>query len=124
MPKLLGVTPEYGIPSAEDGLLIESLTFSWNGEWYDQKNHKGRVQGKMLVDESMSVSMNGAVPLGDPQTIKGGAALTLANAVPDLWCEQPEATTTVVDSISRSYSNSDAQKLDVSATVYAFGSGE
>lgn len=124
MPKLLGITPEYGIPSAEDGLLIESLTFSWNGEWYDQKDHRGRLQGKLLVDESMSVSMNGAVPLGDQSTIKAGATLALANVVPDLWCEKPEATTTVVDSISRSMSNSDAQKLDVGATILAFGSGE
>lgn len=121
MPKLLGITPEYGIPSAEDGLLIDSLDFSWSGEWYDQKDNRGRICGKLLVDESLSVSMSGAVALGGNVTIKGGSALALANAVPDLWCEKPTATTTVVTDVSRSFSNSDAQKMNVSATVYGFG---
>ena len=124
MPTLLGITPEYGIPSQEDGLLLDSLDFSWSGEWYDQKNNKGRVCGKLLVDESISVSMSGAVVLGKNLTIKGGAALTLANAVPDLWAEAPEATTTVVTDLSRSYSSSDAQKMNVSLSIYAFGPAE
>ena len=124
MPTLLGITPQYGIPSQEDGLLLDSLDFSWSGEWYDQKNNKGRVCGKLLVDESISVSMSGAVALGKTLTIRGGAAHTLANAVPDLWAETPEATTSVVTDLSRSYSSSDAQKMNVSLSIYAFGPAE
>lgn len=124
MPKLLGITPEYGIPSQEDGLLLDSFDCSWSGEWYDQKDNKGRVCGKLLVDESLSVSMSGAVALGEQMSVKGGAALTLANTLPDLWCEKPEATTSVVTDVSRSYSNSDAQKMNVTVTVYGFRSGE
>jgi hypothetical protein len=124
MPSLLGITPQYGIPSQEDGLLLDSLDFSWSGEWYDQKNNKGRVCGKLLVDESISVSMAGAVALGNTLTIKGGAALTLANTVPDLWAETPEATTSVVTDLSRSYASSDAQKMNVSLSIYAFGPAE
>lgn len=124
MPTLLGITPQYGIPSQEDGLLLDSLDFSWSGEWYDQKNNKGRVCGKLLVDESISVSMAGAVALGNNLTIKGGAALTLANTVPDLWAETPEATTSVVTDLSRSYASSDAQKMNVSLSIYAFGPAE
>ena len=121
MPTLLGITPEYGIPSQEDGLLLDSLDFAWSGEWYDQKNNRGRVCGKILVDESINVTMSGAVALGSTITIKGGASLTLANAVPDLWAETPEATTTVVTDVSHAFSNSDARKANVSLTVYAFG---
>ena len=121
MPKLLGITPEYGIPSQEDGLLVDSLDFSWSGEWYDQKDNRGRVCGKLLVDESISVSISGAIALGNTVTIKGGSAMALVNAVPDLWCEKPTATTSVVTDVSRSFSNSDAQKMNVSATVYGFG---
>lgn len=124
MPTLLGITPEYGIPSQEDGLLLDSLDFAWSGEWYDQKNNKGRICGKLLVDESINVTMSGAVALGSTITIKGGASLTLANAVPDLWAEKPEATTTVVTDISHAFSNSDARKANVSLTVYAFGSAQ
>lgn len=122
MPKLLGITPEYGIPSQEDGLLLDSMDFSWSGEWYDQKNNQGRVCGKILVDEYINVSISGAVALGSTPTFKGGAALTLANTVPDIWAEAPEATTSVVTDISHAYSNSDARKANVSMTVYAFGS--
>lgn len=124
MPKLLGITPEYGIPSQEDGLLLDSFDCSWSGEWYDQKDNKGRVCGKLLVDESLSVSMSGAVALGGQMSVKAGASLTLANTLPDLWCETPDATTSVVTDISRSYSNSDAQKVNLTLTVYGFRAGE
>ena len=68
--------------------------------------------------------MSGAVALGKNLTIKGGAALTLANTVPDLWAETPEATTSVVTDLSRSYASSDAQKMNVSLSIYAFGPAE
>lgn len=124
MPKLLGITPEYGIPSQEDGLLLDSFDCSWQGEWYDQKNNRGRVCGKLLVDESLNVTLSGAVALGGKLSIKGGASMTLANTLPDLWAETPEATTSVVTDVSRSYSSSDAQKMNVTVTVYAFGAAE
>lgn len=50
--------------------------------------------------------------------------MTLANTLPDLWAETPEATTSVVTDVSRSYSSSDAQKMNVTVTVYAFGAAE
>lgn len=119
MPKLLGITPEYGIPSQEDGLLLDSFDCSWQGEWYDQKNNRGRICGKLLVDESLNVTLSGAVALGGGLSIKGGASMTFANTLPDLWAETPEATTSVVTDVSRSYSSSDAQKMNVTVTVYA-----
>ena len=121
MPKLLGVTPEYGIPSQEDGLLLDSLEFAWAPEWYDQKDNRGRLCGKILVDESISASLGGAIALGKTVTAKGGSALTLANTVPDIWAEPPEATTAIVTELSHSYSNSDARKANLSVTVYGFG---
>ena len=121
MPKLLGVTPEYGIPSQEDGLLLDSLEFSWAPEWYDQKDNRGRVCGKILVDEAITASLGGAIALGKTLTAKGGSALTLANTVPDIWCEPPEATTSIVTELSHSYSNSDARKANLTVAVLGFG---
>ncbi len=120
MPKLLGITPEYGIPSQEDGLLLDSLEFSWVPEWYNQKNEKGRISGKLLVDEYMSVTIGGALALGSTLSYKGGAPMTLANAVPDLWAETPQATTNLVADVSHSYSNSDARKASLTVEVYGF----
>jgi hypothetical protein len=120
MPKILGEVPEYGIPSQESGLFAESLTFNWVGNWHKQYNNKGRICGQMLIDEQIDFSLSGAVALDSSLTWKGGAANTLVNAVPDLWCEKPETTTTVVNEVSRSYSNTDVVKADMSGSIMGF----
>lgn len=122
MPGLVGKVPEYGIPEQEEGLLIESLSFEWKGEWYEQKDNMGRKCGALLVDEEMSFSASGAVALGATNKIKGGALLSLVNVVPDLWQTKPAATTMLVTSPKVSLSNTAAQKLDYSGTIYGFGS--
>lgn len=122
MPSLIGTTPEYGIPAQEEGLLLESLSFEWKGEWYEQKDNRGRKCGALLVDEEMSFSASGAVALGATNRIKGGALLSLVNVVPDLWQQKPAATTALVTSPKVSMSNTAAQKMDYSGTIYAFGS--
>lgn len=120
MPYILGTIPQYGIPSQEAGLLMESLSFHWAGTWFDQRNNQGRMCGKMLVDEQIDVSITGAVTLDATLTFKGGASLTLVNTVPDLWHTTPTSTTTVVSDITHNFSNTDAVKADVTANIYAF----
>lgn len=120
MPSILGIMPEYGIPSQEAGLFAESLSFRWVGNWHEQRNNKGRVCGKMLVDEQIDFSLSGAVALDGSASWKGAAANTLVNVVPDLWCEKPTSTTTVVNDVSRNYSNTDVVKADMSGSVLGF----
>ena len=122
MAYILGEVPEYGIPSQEAGLFVESLSFHWVGNWHTQLNNQGRVCGKMLIDEQIDVSISGAVAADTTLTWKGGAAISLINAVPDLWQGKPTSTTTIITDITHNYSNSDVVKADASATIHAFGS--
>ena len=122
MAYILGEVPQYGIASQEDGLFVDSLSFHWVGNWYEQRNNKGRICGKMLIDEQIDVSISGAVATGSTLTWKGGAAITLVNTVPDLWQETPEVTTTVITDVTRNFSSTDVVKADASATIHGFGS--
>lgn len=124
MIKILGTMPEFGIPSQEDGLLLDSMSCQHQAEWYEQKNNKGRKCGMGLVDEYVTVSLGGAVALGSTAAHKCGASLTLANTVPDCWCETPETTTSIIKEVSTSYSNSDAVKRDLSVDVLAFAESQ
>lgn len=124
MIKILGTMPEFGIPSQEDGLLLDSMSCQHQAEWYEQKNNKGRKCGMGLVDEYVTVSLGGAVALGSTAAHKCGASLTLANTVPDCWCETPETTTSIIKEVSTSYSNSDAVKRDLSVDVLALAESE
>lgn len=121
MPTLYGVVTEYGIKEPQQGILLEGVDFSWVPEWHEPKNEKGRLCGRRLVDEHMECSISGAIPLGDKTSgLRGGVTLALANAAPDLWAEKPSATTTIINDIKQSYSNSDAAKRELTVGIYAF----
>lgn len=120
MPDLIGENAQYGIPEAEAGMFVESLSFRWVPEWVDQKDNKGRICGKRLVDEYLEVSLSGALKLDGAPTWTGASIQALVNAVPELWCNKPAATTTVVTDVSYNYSNSDVTKADLTLTIYGF----
>ena len=117
--KLIGTVPQYGM-EAEAGILVESIQVQHQGEWYDQRGPKGRVEGKILVDEHQVITLSGAEPLEGAATWKMGDTLTMANALPATWCVQPEVTVSIITDISYNYSNSDATKKDVTVEVWGF----
>lgn len=121
MPTLYGTTPEFGIKNNESGILVESMDFDGSMEKYEQKNNMGKVIGVYIIDEKLSFSMSGALPLNGEFTLSMGSSLVLNNTIPDIWNTTPTATTVFVETVKRSLSNSDAVKVDVSGTVYGFG---
>lgn len=122
MPTLYGTTPEFGIKNSESGILIESLNFDGSMEKYEQKDNMGKVIGVHIIDEKLSFSMGGALPLGGDYTLTMGSTLLLNNTIPPIWNNTPKATTTFIETVKRSLTNNGPVKLDVSGTVYAFGS--
>lgn len=121
MPELYGTTPEFGIPDEEQGILVESMSFDGKMEKYEQKNHKGKVCGVHIIDETLGFSMAGALPLGGLYKLTMGSSLLLANSIPEIWNTKPSATTVFVETVKRSLTNNGPVKLDVGGTVYGFG---
>lgn len=75
----------------------------------------------LIIDEELSFSMSGAILTTGAASLKMGASLTLANEIPDIWNETPSATTVFLKGVKHNLKNTDAQKMDVSGTVYGFG---
>lgn len=122
MPPNIGDVPKYGIDSPEVGVFVESIDFDGQMEIYEQKDNKGKKCGLAVIDEELSFTMSGAIPTKDAAALKMGATLALANEIPDIWSSNPTSTTVFLKGVKRSLKNSDAQKMDVSGTVYGFGS--
>lgn len=122
MPAHIGDVPKYGIDSPEQGIFVESIDFDGQQEIYEQKNNVGKKCGLVIVDEELSFSMSGAVLSTGSSSLKMGGTLALANEIPQIWHTPPTGTTVFLKGVKRSLKNTDAQKMDVSGTVYGFGS--
>ena len=122
MPAHIGDVPKYGIDSPEQGIFVESMDFDGQQEIYEQKNNVGKKCGLVIVDEELSFSMSGAVLSTGSSSLKMGGTLALANEIPQIWHTPPTGTTVFLKGVKRSLKNTDAQKMDVSGTVYGFGS--
>ena len=122
MPTLYGTTPEFGIKKSESGILVESMNFDGSMEKYEQKDNMGKVIGVYIIDEKLSFSMGGALPLDGDFSLTMGSSLLLNNTSPPIWNNTPKATTVFIETVKRSMTNTGPVKLDVSGTVYAFGS--
>ncbi len=121
MPAYIGDVPKYGIDSPEQGIFVESIDFDGQQEIYEQKNNVGKKCGLVIVDEELSFSMSGAVLSTGSSSLKMGGTLALANEIPQIWHTPPTGTTVFLKGVKRSLKNTDAQKMDVSGTVYGFG---
>ena len=122
MPAHIGDVPKYGIDSPEQGIFVESIDFDGQQEIYEQKNNVGKKCGLVIVDEELSFSMSGAVLSTGSSSLKMGGTLALANEIPQIWHTPPTGTTVFLKGVKRSLKNTDAQKMDVSGTVYGVGS--
>ena len=121
MPAHIGDVPKHGIDEPEKGIFVESIDFDGQQEIYEQKDNKGKKCGVLIIDEELSFSMSGAILTTGAASLKMGASLTLANEIPDIWNETPSATTVFLKGVKHNLQNTDAQKMDVSGTVYGFG---
>lgn len=122
MPAHIGDVPKYGIDSPEQGIFVESIDSDGQQGIYEQKNNVGKKCGLVIVDEELSFSMSGAVLSTGSSSLKMGGTLALANEIPQIWHTPPTGTTVFLKGVKRSLKNTDAQKMDVSGTVYGFGS--
>ena len=129
--KRIGVTPEFGIPQPEPGLLVSSVSFTPQFETYEQLDESGEINGLVLYKQRVEVTLTGEVPheeggSGTPSFTLGGT-ITLANECPaSSWLggEAPTATTTVITALPHTRQREGAQEINVTATIYPFSTAD
>lgn len=126
----IGTTPEFGITTAQTGILISSLDYNPSCEEYVQKDNMGEAVGVALWGQKVEVSLEGEVPQPSSTStgisLPGmGTSLTLANEIPDsIWLggSAPTATTCYVKGTDYKRTRDGAATMSVTAAVLPFGS--
>ena len=104
----------FGITAAETGILADTATYSYSQESKVVRNITGDTVGKTFYDERIEVSLSGFVP--DTSAFAGSlaTAITLITAPTD-YLKGAVGAITIVDSVTRSHTSEDFQKLDITA---------
>jgi len=104
----------FGITAAETGILADTVTYSSSQESKVVRNVTGDTIGKTFYDERIEVSISGFVP--DATAFSGtlAAAITLVTAPTD-YLKGSVGTITIIDSVTRTHTSEDFQKLDITA---------
>jgi hypothetical protein len=76
---LFGTTGTWAIASAETGLLVESLDFSYQVKDKPVMNEEGETVGLAMYDQTLEISLKGLV---NGFTGLIASALTLVNTIP------------------------------------------
>ena len=113
----LGTTGNWGIPQDEAGIIITDLSFDYSNQEKMVLDKGGEIIGLALYQEKVEIKLSGLVAKTSPFSGKIGAALTLANSVPD-HLQAASGGTTVTKQISRALNNEDFEKIDITATHY------
>jgi hypothetical protein len=104
----------FGITAAETGILADTATYSYSQESKVVRNVTGDTIGKTFYDERIEVSLSGFVPDTSAFTGTLAAAITLITTPID-YLKGSVGTITIVDSVTRSHTSEDFQKLDITA---------
>ena len=113
---LLGTTGNFGITADETGIIITDLSFDYSHQEKTVLDKAGEIVGVAFYQGKVDVKISGLVAKTSAFSGKIGAALTLANTMPAHL--QASGGTTVLQQVTRSLSNEDFEKIDISATHY------
>ena len=115
---LLGTTGNWGIPQDQPGLIIYEQSFEYSVQEKPVLTKGGEIQGLALYQPKVDVKLSTFVAKDAPFDGNLGAALTLANTIPDHLDQS--GGTTITMGISRTLSNEDFEKLDIAAVHHPF----
>lgn len=114
----LGTTGNWGIPSAQPGILLTDVSFDFSSQEKTVLDRSGEVIGIAFYQSKIDIKLSGLVPASSPFSARIGTALVVANAIP---AHLPQAGgTTVINQISRSLNNEDFEKIEITATHYPY----
>jgi hypothetical protein len=112
----LGTTGNWGIPNDESGIIVTDLSFDYSNQEKVVLDKGGEIIGLALYQEKAEIKLSGLVKKAGPFAGKIGAALAIANAIPQHM--QSSGGVTIIKQISRNLNNEDFEKIDITATNY------
>ena len=116
MATLLGVTNGvFGIAAQQTGFLLDTQTWAYSDEVKMVKNISGDDTGESHYNEKCEISLGGFLPSSSPFAGTLALSLTLITVPTDLLIGSITAGMTIIQTINRSNTSEDYQKVDLTA---------
>lgn len=77
----IGTTPEWGVGSAQTGIIIDSQEEAWSASERFSLSRVGEEQGVIVYNAKCEITLTGEVPTSTPFSVRLAAAVTLGNAL-------------------------------------------
>jgi hypothetical protein len=113
MATAFGTSSTFGL-TTETGIITDSISYSYSQESKVVRNGTGDVTGKTYYDERAEVTIAGFIPTSTPFSGTLAATISLVTAVPDYF-KGSVGGSTIVESVTRTHSNEDYQRIEVTA---------
>jgi hypothetical protein len=113
MATQFGTAATFGL-TFETGIITDSVSYSYSQESKVLRNGQGSTTGKSYYDERIEVSIEGYIPTSTPYATTLAATITLVTAPVD-YLKGSVGASTIVESVTRSHSNEDYQRISVNA---------
>ena len=109
---------EWGIDSAETGILIESITHDYTNSNKTIKDRTGNTLGITYYDEQVKISLNGKIPETTPFSGTLAVALTLGNAPDNHLKGGVTSGLVLIEGVTIDMAQEDYKSIKISATKY------
>lgn len=117
--QLIGTTGVWAIPSAESGILIESLDFDFKSKEKECMDNQATTIGLVLYNPTTDIAIKGLIASGSLTGVglwTIGSVVTIANTIPaNSWVTGGKI---IVKGVKRGFNQEDWSKFDGSATQY------
>ena len=113
MATSFGTASTFGL-TFETGIITDSIGYSYTQENKALRNGTGDITGKTYYNEQIEVSIAGYIPTSTPYSTTLAALITLSTQPTD-YLVGSLGTKTIVESITRTHTIEDYQRIEVTA---------
>lgn len=106
----------FGIPNAESGMVVESITHDYTQDSKSLKDRTGNTCGIAYYNEQIKISINGKID-GNPD-YSLAAILTPGNDPQQSYLAGNDSGTILINNITIDFATEDYQSIKISATAY------
>ncbi len=113
MATQFGTASTFGL-TFETGVITDSITYSYSQDSKMIRSGSGDTTGKTYYDERCEIAIAGFIPTSSPFATTLAAEITLVTAPTDYF-KGSVGTKTLVESITKTTSNEEYQRIEVSS---------